>query len=109
MLRAALSVHYLVTEAASAEEALRGLREAPAAGVLCQRTLNAGAGLDLCRRIRAEPGLTKVAFVLLASEDSADLRAEAEAAGAQAVVRRSVDALQLEEILRRFASGNPSQ
>ncbi|HEX7604757.1 MAG TPA: serine/threonine-protein kinase [Polyangiaceae bacterium] len=108
VLRAALSVHYLVTEAASAEEALRVLRETPTLGVLCQRTLNAGAGLELCRHIRADPALAKVAFVLLASEESAELRAEAEAAGAQAVVRRSVDALQLEEILRRFASGNPS-
>jgi serine/threonine protein kinase len=97
VLRARLESQYGVTEASSAEEALEQVREEPPPDVvLCQRS-----GLAVYGKIRDDESRSHVAFVVLSSEDTPEVRAEAEAQGARAVVTQSLSAAKLLAILQR--------
>jgi CheY-like chemotaxis protein len=101
VLRAKLASVYGIVEASSADEALRQFREeSPPDVVLCQRTLNGASGLDVCRRIRGDAS-SDATFVVLASEDTPELRKDAESHGAQAVVTQSLPTQTLVEVLQR--------
>ncbi len=52
-------------------------------------------GLDLCRWIRLQPDHAGMRFVLLTGMDSLETRAEAQAAGADIVVTKPFDRLEL--------------
>jgi DNA-binding response OmpR family regulator len=52
-------------------------------------------GLEFCRWVRQQPDLAAMRFVLLTGMDSAETRAEAQAAGADDVVIKPFDRLAL--------------
>ena len=52
-------------------------------------------GLEFCRWVRQQPGLAALRFVLLTGMDTDETRAEARAAGADDVVIKPFDRLEL--------------
>jgi putative two-component system response regulator len=62
------------------------------------------SGLDLCRRIKADPATQDVAVVLLTGSNG-DTRAASEAAGADAFVRKPFSPLELLSVVERLAGG----
>lgn len=100
VLEVALGATYSVVEMADPEQALLAVQQAPLpAAVLCQRTVVGRSAFDLWRRIRANSQLGDMLFVVLASDDSPELRAEAAEAGVPTVAPRSLDAEKLGELL----------
>lgn len=91
LLTAKLEPAYRVVSAGARDEALDWLAREPPDLVLCQRFLGGDAGLDLCRAMRATPSSAEIPFILLATDADDALRAEAHAAGAQAVVAKSIE------------------
>ncbi len=109
VLRAKLEPQYGVIEAASAEEALAQVRQDPPPEVvLCQRTLNGASGFGICRSIRENDALAEVKFLVLASEVTPELRAEAESQGAHGVATQSLHRGQLLELLQQATSTDVS-
>jgi serine/threonine protein kinase len=103
VLRAKLEPQYGVLEASSIDEALELFRtDVHPDLVLCQRALDVGRGLDVCRRLRDESGAT---IVLLATEDTPEVRAEAERHGARGVATQSFSTAKLIETLQRAVLG----
>jgi len=102
VLRVKLEKEYSVLEASTVDEALALFRaELHPDFVLCQRALNGGHGLDACRRLTGESG---AALVVVATEDTPEVRAEAQLLGAHGVVTQSLSSAQLIESLQRAAA-----
>jgi len=89
LLKARLSGSYEVTEVASGAEALAALQESPPNAVICQRDVAGTSGLELCRWIRDKAGLTATPFLLLASDLTPSLEAEARASGVSRVMPKA--------------------
>lgn len=90
LLKARLSGHFEVAEAASGPEALAALRvESPPRAVVCQRDVVGTSGLELCRSMQEEAGLAAIPFLLLASDLTPDLEVEARAAGVSRVMQKA--------------------
>lgn len=82
---------YAVSTAADADEALAVVRESQPTVILVDRLLPGRDGIDLCREIRAEPGLAERALVLLLTADADRVDpASATAAGIDAVLSKSL-------------------
>jgi CheY-like chemotaxis protein len=64
-------------------------------------------GLELCRWMRTQPALATVRFVLLTGMDTEDTRAEARAAGADAVVTKPFDRISLLDQLASLLATGP--
>lgn len=64
-------------------------------------------GLELCRWMRAQPALASMRFVLLTGMDTGDTRAEARAAGADAVVTKPFDRISLLDQLASLLVAGP--
>ena len=101
VLRSKLEPHYTVKEASSAEDALEQARNDAPDVLLCQHAL--AAPLELCRRVHDDARTAKVKCVVLASRDTGQIRAEAAAHGAHAVVTQSMSTAELKALLEKAA------
>jgi len=99
VLRAKLERHFTVEEAGSTREALD--RASASDIVLCQRTLGDAPDSNLGRRIRAESSSEKAKIVVVASQDTEEVRALAQSGGAYAVATPSMPTATLLELLER--------
>jgi serine/threonine protein kinase len=99
LLKSKLSGRFDVLEAASAAEAVSVVHEQVPSAIVCERSLPDGSGVELCADLRAAPKLKNVPFVLIAADITETLRTEAVGAGAQAVMKKAPDALELEHTL----------
>jgi CheY-like chemotaxis protein len=86
---------FMVIAAEHPQQAISLLATARPAMALVDYLMPGMNGLDFCRWVRRQPGLAGMRFVLLTGMDSDETRAEAEAAGADAVVTKPFDRLQL--------------
>ncbi len=86
-LTAALGTRLHVTVATTAEQALVRVGKENFAGVLLDQDLPDLSGLDLLRLLREKPQTSPLRVVLLTDQDSAALRAQALASGADDVLR----------------------
>ncbi|MCC7541069.1 MAG: protein kinase [Deltaproteobacteria bacterium] len=100
VVKAKLGANARVIGAGTLDEARESIaREAPTV-VLCQRFVRGQPGLDLCRELRTTPPAERVDFVLIASDVTDELRTEAEALGARAVISKSAGPETLLALLR---------
>jgi serine/threonine protein kinase len=105
LVRASLGQRYTVVEASSGDEARTAMRGTPPDAVVCQRSLQGTSGLELCASMRENPRLLDVPFILLASDITPELEAEAREVGVHAVLPKRFDPRQLEATLRRVIEG----
>jgi serine/threonine-protein kinase len=105
LVRSTIAARYAVIEAATAQEARLLIRGERPAAVICQRSLPGTSGLDLCREIRADAETTSLPVVILSSEVSAELLAEADAAGVSRVLPKKLDARALLDALDALVGG----
>lgn len=99
VLRAKLESHFTVEEAASSSDALQ---HASAADILlCQRSLGGSPDSYLGRRIRDEASSSRQKIVLVASQDTQEIRALAQAGGAHGVATPAMPADALLALLQR--------
>jgi serine/threonine protein kinase len=101
VLRAKLEPHFSVEEAGSTREALD--RASASDIVLCQRTLGGAPDSNLGRRIRAGSSPEKTKIVVVASQDTQEVRALAQAGGADAVATPAMPTDALLALLKRVA------
>ncbi len=101
VLRAKLEPHYVVEEAASTREALD--RATGSDIVLCQRTLGGAPDSGIGRRIREESSSVGTKVIVVASQDTQEVRALAQAGGAHGVATPSMPTDALVDLLRRVA------
>ncbi len=93
-----------VTVAADGAEALRLAAETPPALVVTDVEMRRVGGLELARRLKADPRLCLVPVVMITSLDSPEARAAGLAAGADAyLVKRDVARDELVALLRRLS------
>ena len=102
-LRMHLDAHYAVREAGNGEEALEILAKAGADApdiVLADVMMPGMDGLELCRRMRAEPRWAALPVVLLSAKAQADQRVEGLRAGADDYVAKPFSVPELLQRLR---------
>lgn len=105
-LKAYLREENLVfAEAESAERALALARLLRPSLALVDLNLPGMNGLELVRLLRAEPSLAHVPVLLVTGEDGDDWRAKSEAAGADGLVKKPVNAAALRERVRALLAG----
>jgi DNA-binding response OmpR family regulator len=90
-----------VTAAAHPAQAQALLDDASPALAIVDYLMPGMNGLEFCRWVRQQPSLATLRFVLLTGMDTAEIRAEAHAAGADDVVTKPFDRL---EFLARLKS-----
>ncbi len=93
-----------VDEAASAEAALRVVREAPPDAIVLDVRMPGMSGLELCRRLKSSPATEHIAVVLLTGPEGVS-EEEAERAGADALVHKPFSPLELLAVVERLAGG----
>ena len=93
----------------TAEGAQEGLdaawRERPDL-ILCDDRMPDMAGADLCRRIRQDPDLERIPFIMLVSDPGAAARGAAIRAGADDVLPKPLSRLSLVEAVSRFLTAS---
>jgi phosphoserine phosphatase RsbU/P len=94
-------LEYEVTEADSAEQALKLCRSAAFDALIADVNLPGTNGIGFLKRLRAGPSakLRDMAVILLTGEKNEDLRAEGLEAGGDAFVTKPVDGPQLRDAL----------
>lgn len=91
-----------VSEAESAAEAQRLVAVAPPDVVVLDVRMPGMNGLDFCRRLKADPATDGIAVVMLSGSDGGTPEA-AEAAGADALMRKPFSPLQLLALVEQIA------
>ena len=94
------AAHYNVLMAVSATEGLELARTERPAVVLCDSALPDMAPGEFCRHLRATEGMADAGLIIMTGEDAAFQRAEALAAGADEILTRPVDELNLMALVR---------
>ena len=103
LLRTVLSGEgYDILEAADGDQALSAIRGRRPAAVVLDVLMPGCSGLDVCRQVRADPGLDDVG-VLIVSANATE--AEARAAGADAFLAKPFSPRALSETVRSLAAG----
>ncbi len=90
LLKSMLARRYAVSDAPNMARALELSEELTPAAIICQRSLEDGTGIELCRRVRAHPTGARVAVLIMAAELDLDFEVEAAAAGAQGVIEKTI-------------------
>ena len=91
-------------EAANADSAAAAIRFERPDVVVLDVWMPGMDGLEFCRRLKAQPSTSDIAVVLLTGADG-NSRAEAEAAGADAFLRKPFSPLELLAAVERLAGG----
>jgi CheY-like chemotaxis protein len=91
---------YTVVEARSGEECLEQFSLTAPALVVLDAMMPGIDGFETCRRLKQLPGSQAVPILLITGLDDADLREQAEAAGAVGVLTKPVDRSILRETLK---------
>jgi len=102
LVRNMLREDYHVVDASTAEEALALVHDTTPAAVVCQALLPGRSGADLCREMRHNSALASTPFVLLASDPSPELAAEATRSGVTRVLPKKLDGTTLRDTLREL-------
>ena len=90
---------YVVECVGSGEEALKAARRQPPDLIVLDLMLPAVDGLEVCRRLKADPKTREVPIVMLTANALADHIAAAEAAGADRHLAKPFDAAELLELI----------
>ena len=93
-----------VDEAADAREARRRIAARRPDVIVLDVFMPGESGLDLCRSLKADPKTSSIPIVLLSGSDGASL-VSADAAGADAYVRKPFSPLELLSVVERLAGG----
>jgi serine/threonine protein kinase len=102
LVRNMLREDFHVVDASTAEEALALVNDTTPAAVVCQAVLPGRSGANLCQEMRRNPALGSTPFVLLASDPSEELAAEAERSGVTRVLPKRLDGTTLRDTLREL-------
>jgi two-component system, cell cycle response regulator len=94
------AAHYNVLTAVSAVEGLERAKAERPALVLCDASLPDMEPGEFCRRLRATDGMADAGLIIMTSEGAAFQRAEALAAGADEILTRPTDELNLMALAR---------
>lgn len=86
---------YVVTTAAHPPQAMSLLDDATPALALVDYHMPGMNGVEFCRWVRQQPSLAALRFVLLTGMDAEDVRADARAAGADDVLIKPFDRIEL--------------
>lgn len=106
-LCALLKGAYDTKVAINGETALRVLRGATVDLVLLDVVMPGLDGYEVCRRIRATPGLARLPVVFLSARDAPEDAARAIAAGGTAVLTKPVEPARLQATLERLLGHAP--
>jgi response regulator RpfG family c-di-GMP phosphodiesterase len=98
------AVDLVVEEAESAREARRRIKERRPDVIVLDVLMPGESGLDLCRSLKSDPATASIPIVLLSGSDGGSLVA-ADAAGADAYVRKPFSPLELLAVVERLAGG----
>jgi ribonuclease P protein subunit RPR2 len=98
------AVDLAVEEAENAREARRKIAERRPDAIVLDVLMPGESGLDLCRALKSDPATAAIPIVLLSGSDGGSLVA-ADAAGADAYVRKPFSPLELLAVVERLAGG----
>jgi response regulator RpfG family c-di-GMP phosphodiesterase len=93
-----------VEEAASGSEAVAAIRTRRPDALVLDVRMPGMSGLEVCRQLKDDPDTAAIAVVLLTGPDGGT-RAEAEAAGADALMHKPFSPLELLAVVERLAGG----
>jgi response regulator RpfG family c-di-GMP phosphodiesterase len=93
-----------VDEAANASAGLEAIRSRPPDAIVLDIRMPGMSGLELCRRLKADPDTASIAVVLLTGSDGGS-QAAAQEAGADALMRKPFSPLELLAVVERLAGG----
>jgi CheY-like chemotaxis protein len=99
---------FRVTTATDGASALERLAEARPDVVVCDVMMPGMDGLEVCRRIKADPATAAVPVVLLTARDRSEDRAEGEAAGCDAYLTKPFSPLHLIEVIGEVRARTPA-
>lgn len=97
---------YLVEQAASLEQAWDRIRGSRPDAVITAQTFEDGDGLGLCRRLKADPELRSVPFILLADTSEDDFVRQAVLAGCDDYLAKPLDDHDLVRKIEDLIAGN---
>jgi CheY-like chemotaxis protein len=93
---------FALTEAADGQEALERAAEDPPAVVLLDVDMPRMDGIEVCRRLRAEPATAGATIVMLTATHDDGVAQRAEAAGADLFLTKPFSPLQLLRLVDRL-------
>src|SRR5688500_18742843 len=94
------SLGYRVRSAADGLQALQMVRESVPAAVLLDVTMPEMSGLEVCRRLRADPSTATIPILLVTADTDLRTRMEGFAAGADDFIGKPFDMAELAARLR---------
>lgn len=98
-----------VDTAEDGEAGLRGLADQRPDVVVCDVMMPGIDGLEVCRRIKGDPGTADLPVVLLTARDRSEDRAAGEAAGCDAYLIKPFSPLHLIDVIGAIqATGSPA-
>lgn len=98
---------FVVTTASDAEAALAQVREAAPQAILMDLQLPGIDGLELTRRLKADPATRAIAIIAVTAFAMKGDRDKALAAGCDAYVTKPIDTRTLPELVSRYVAGGP--
>ncbi len=98
---------YDVVAAATAEEGYRLAHEGPPALIILDLTLPDGDGLELCRRLKAEPSTASVPVIILSARDREPYAALTAQLGCAAYLQKPIDPLAVVTEIMRLVGAPP--
>lgn len=107
LVRKVLEVHgeHVVEQAASAEEGWTRIEAAPPALVLLDLDLPGMPGLELARKLKADPRLRDIPIVAISASVMKDERNQARQAGCVGFLEKPFDLQELRRVVAEAAAG----
>jgi CheY-like chemotaxis protein len=96
-----------VTTAADGDAALAKVHERTPDVLVCDVVMPGTDGLEVCRRVKADPATSRIPVVLLTAHGGPKDRVAGEAAGCDAYLTKPFSPLQLIELIRGFGADEP--
>jgi cyclic di-GMP phosphodiesterase len=93
-----------VEEAESGASALAAIRDRPPDALVLDVRMPGMSGIELCRRLKADPATERIAVVLLTGSDGGTVEA-ADGTGADALMRKPFSPLELLAVVERLTGG----
>ncbi len=107
LVRKVLEVHgeHVVEQAASAEDGWARIEAAPPALVLLDLDLPGMSGLELARRLKADPRLRGIPLVAISASVMKDERGQAREAGCVSFLEKPFDIQELRRVVAEAVAG----